>query len=1499
MSQIIKADSIQLDAPNVVPAGSFKLDKEDDGEGDIRGSALKTASGLAHTTRAVAETAAGLATGVAAFPISKGTKWIEYGLSGGDLEKAKAAEQRANERIQFNPTTPEAQGALDKVGKYVIDPVFTTLREAGRIPGEAWNSPTMMELGGDVAEIGAPIKAHGMLKTQRAYRSAKPVTEIREPKASEATIEPTEKPVIVKANSVELDKAEVNVESKGGKVIPAESIKLDEVAPEVKAEVKPVIEADLPSAETVTKPSEAVSAKVETEIPIEGKVTKVAKDINKELVERGFNALPTEELAKYNPISKEKTIADMAEFVSKDGELAKKMALGEEPTPAGMPRQVLFETIKEKAYSENDINTIQRLADSPLATERSILAQQLGSAGYLKKLENDPVAAINDIQKARKEEFAKTGQKVDPVKQSAEIERLSKALEETQKALEAHIAGKEMAKAERQARTPKGYGRSNKIVTHESYLKTKQELIEMFGGIHDVTVVGEISVKATKLGIYHLEAGARTFNVWASRMVADVGKQIKPYLEEIWQKSRGAVRDSVAEKIGKALDDGKDFSEVGKQIQALARGFVEEGIKDRNEIVAKVHEIVKEKIPDITPREISDAISGYGKYKLLSKDEISVQLRDIKGQLQQVSKLEDLQNKGAAKKTGIERRIPSDTERELIKQVNEAKKKYGIDTVDSATQLKTTQDAITTRLTNQIADLTSQIESKTKMIKEKTSVVYNEKNTKLKARRDDLQKQYDAIFADPKKTISEKHELAKKKQLQRQIESLEKQLKTGEKASKQQIQLAIDKETHDLSLRRDELKKAKDALFKDETDAKKIESAVTAAKKLIEENKRRIAENDISVKGKTPRLRSEQLDSLRAENNELVKQIREMRNDAKPKKSPDQIALQRLKTRLENERDKYTTKLENLDFAKPERNPSILDREGQRIKTARDNSKKALDAASRKTGTVTTEEAQKLLSLSKQATELKQKYDPVNGWSSLKDKWEYGKAQVAFNRYVDELKTGDTSLSTLAKRRMAEFKNTAKTNPVKAGGDLAVDTLGEISDSSIALVASADNSFIGRQGMITLQTHPTVWAKAAVNSFSDIYAALRRKHGNEIAKDILHADLVSKEHYMNGNYQKSGILAKFEEQYPTSHPARIPLVGRVFKASEIAFTNSALRMRMGTFDLLFDMAKKGGLEINDVLIKDIGEIVNAATARSPVGQSKIISGLLWAPKMMMANVNVLTAHGLGAGLKTNFARKQAAVNLMKIVGETAAVVAVINALDSGSVELDPRSSDFLKYRRGNTHIDLTAGRGQYITLAARWLTGQTKNAQTKIVKDLNIAGFGNRTYFDVGLDFLINKVTPLVRQVVYIGKGKNFEGKKPTLGTVITDLTTPIPVKNIADDSFGDYSDGSAIALIGNLMDVFGVNANTYIQQDHWENKNTKEMKVAKVIFGSEEKFKQANITYNKLLNQRINQLANDRKYLALTDEEKEDVIKRLKKDTKREIIGKIGQREIRKYIGK
>lgn len=1099
---------------------------------------------LRETPRGLAESGAVAITGMLDYPLA--TVGRIAGRIGG-MPEEQAQEFGQSLTSQFQPETTLGRATQESMAKVMTPVVEATIEEPSKLVGESWESKQVEDVA-KLGMMGLTAKASPVIKEagKGIVKSAK--------------------------ENVNLKSIENIIPEKQAEGYSIKSDVFDKVAPDIKTDVFDKVQTvqgdiknapeavpmeiptEAPKQPEIVQPIELSQAKTSDLIIPEGdlKPHRTAQRveteaISKELLNReGLG----EDIAKYE-VEKgmmEKQAQLGVEIMDRDYDAAVKMALGEIPAPEGVRPGTMITAVSKRAMEKGDYETVYKLGTSEKSfTEAQEIAKDLKS--FDQGLSDNPVTAIRSVVKARQEENIKTGVKVDPVKQAAEVERLGRELEATQKKLEDYIAKKEMARVEKRSKPPAKYGTSNKIVTQDEYLKIKAELREQFSSQLNAGLDPTIAAKLGKVGVYHIEAGARNFKVWSERLIADVGVWVTPYISELWKQSN----------------------------EALGR----------------------------------------------------------------------------------------------------------------------------------------------------------------------------------------------------------------------------------------------------------------------------------------------------------------------PIKAQDQIALERYKTRLKNEQAKLTEKLGNLDFTKQEKRTTVLDFEARKLRDIRDRAKVAFDAATRKTGTVTREEAAKLLDLAKNAAELKQKYNPTTeNWTSLKDKWEYGKAQVAFERYVAKLKEGDTSLSTLVKRRAAEFKNTFKGNPVAAIKDLAIDTLGEISDSSIALVASLDNSFIGRQGLVTLQTHPSIWASAAKKSFSDIYKSLRDKYGNEVAKDILHADLVSRKNYMNGYYQKSGILAKFEEQYPTSHPARVPGIGRTFKASEVAFTNTALRMRMGTFDLLLDMAKKQGLEINKTLIEDIGSVVNSATSRAKMHESKVVKNLLWAPKMMLANLNVLTAHGGGAGLKTSFAKKQAAYNLMKVVGETAAVVAVLNALNQDAVELDPRNSDFLKYRDGNTRIDLTAGRGQYITLAARWISGQTKNAQTKIIKELNLGGFGDNTYFDVGINFLINKTTPTVRQVISVAKGKNFEGKKPTVLSTAIDLTTPIPVKNIYDDTLGDYSDRRAIVLLSNLADVFGVNANTYQPLSQWDNSQAKNVQSFKKRVG-EERLQQANVLYNKRVNALIDKAVQSQSYIRLSDEEKQKYIERIKRTEKQRLLGK------------
>jgi hypothetical protein len=301
---------------------------------------------------------------------------------------------------------------------------------------------------------------------------------------------------------------------------------------------------------------------------------------------------------------------------------------------------------------------------------------------------------------------------------------------------------------------------------------------------------------------------------------------------------------------------------------------------------------------------------------------------------------------------------------------------------------------------------------------------------------------------------------------------------------------------------------------------------------------------------------------------------------------------------------------------------------------------------------------------------------------------------------------------------------------------------------------------------------------------------------------------------MNGFYEKAKILAKTEEQYETQLPARIPGIGRAFRASEVAFEDSALRARTSLFDLFEKQAKEHGVDTaSKEYLESSGKLINSMTARGDLGRlgkGGLIKLVMWAPKMLKGNIDVLTAHGLGAGLDSPWVRKQALGNLAKIVGTTGGILAVANAIKPGSVEIDPRSSDFGKIRIGNTRFDVSGGKGSIVTLLSRLVTMSSKSSTSGNITSLNSDKYGSKSFFDVGLDFLVNKTPPLTRLGIDVARGKNFQGQKVTPANALMSIFTPISIQNFVQQYYGPDKDGSVAALVGNFLDFVGINANTY-----------------------------------------------------------------------------------------
>ena len=153
-------------------------------------------------------------------------------------------------------------------------------------------------------------------------------------------------------------------------------------------------------------------------------VAKASSDINRKLVNAGFDSLPAEEQARFNSVTRSQQVNDISNLADYNMDKVIEMGKTGKGIPTHIDPQILFNFVRNHAQETGDTQLLLDLAKSPIASQRAILAQKLGAAATLTN-ENDPIALIQEVEKARtnpvkvEEEFKGIKQKVE----SAKIEK--------------------------------------------------------------------------------------------------------------------------------------------------------------------------------------------------------------------------------------------------------------------------------------------------------------------------------------------------------------------------------------------------------------------------------------------------------------------------------------------------------------------------------------------------------------------------------------------------------------------------------------------------------------------------------------------------------------------------------------------------------------------------------------------------------------------------------------------------------------------------------------------------------------------------------------------------------------------------------------------------------------------------------------------------------------------------------------------------------------------
>jgi len=497
----------------------------------------------------------------------------------------------------------------------------------------------------------------------------------------------------------------------------------------------------------------------------------------------------------------------------------------------------------------------------------------------------------------------------------------------------------------------------------------------------------------------------------------------------------------------------------------------------------------------------------------------------------------------------------------------------------------------------------------------------------------------------------------------------------------------------------------------------------------------------------------------------------------------------------------------------------------------------------------------------------------------------FGAAKVALDSYVNGLKLEANKRTWVNPLRQIGIKEKLRIVNEDIG-----TLINFIAENSRAIVASVDNSWWGRQGIKTLITKPKTWSKNFIKSFSDIGQTL--KYGNvkgDAIIDGVKAEIYERQSYLKGLYDmgKKLDIGTGEEAFPTSAPAKIPFLGRLFKASEISYEAGAMRMRADVADQYYALAEKMGVDLTDKFeVGSINEMVNSLTGRGRLplgaGSQKAINNAFFSIKFFKSNLDTLTLHA-GSKMST-FARKQAAINLLRIVSGIGAMLFLAWSLDKDSVDWDPRSANFGKIKVGNTRFDITGGMSSLITLVFRIMRQSSKSSTTDIVSKLN-DGYGSQTGMDVLWGFTENKFSPMFSVIRDLVKQETFGGDKPTIFSTTKGLAVPIVVQNYFETS---RDPNSANLLLAMIADGLGISTNTYTLETKWEQSTSQELMQFKAKVGSQT-FKEANDKYNLRLNDYILGLITNPDYKKLSNEEKLELVSFAKDKIKQGIFDEYG----------
>jgi hypothetical protein len=651
---------------------------------------------------------------------------------------------------------------------------------------------------------------------------------------------------------------------------------------------------------------------------------------------------------------------------------------------------------------------------------------------------------------------------------------------------------------------------------------------------------------------------------------------------------------------------------------------VEAGDKTIDDVVDSIYQAVVQILPNVTQTEIRDFISGYGRFTKLSKEEIDVDVREIKRQGRLDASLEAVKNGELPLRSGVERDEPTAEARakqaEILRIIKEKNIEPTLTDAEIEEQWRTGLEAYHRRLTNAIEDIENEIKTRQKKVRGVKKVYDDQKSKDLRAELEALREIRDNVFKLPPKT----------------------------------------------------------------PEQKATEAAIRGAQRRIEELNRRINEFDLTpVKPKSKVVETPELKALRDQKKGLEDKIDAMKKALNPPKTSEQKATEAAIRATEKVIDKINEGIANLKAGKtedgeiyPEKskpNPTQVNARLEALRNLRNRLKEEREA-------LLPESVRKRAAIEKYKKARNKRLHTLEERLRNKDFEPKKKTEPPTpDAEIIELNKKIRAVENEVNLEMERIKLANRSGWRKAA-DLAL----ELFNLPKALIASVDMSAPLRQGVFLIGKVGS-FTKALGEMFRQAFS---QKNADNWLDDLRQTDayLDMKNTYKLYISEPTAHLSAKEESFMSNllkifH--KVPVYGALLKGSERAYAGFLNKLRVDVFLNFRQNLIDEGLAGEDLKKELIGyaKFINNATGRGSLGiaepMAPVLNGIFFSPKLIMSRINTLNPVFYARLPKK--ARKDAILSLLKFagIGTTVLVLAQLawgGEGDDDEVEIESRST---------------------------------------------------------------------------------------------------------------------------------------------------------------------------------------------------------------------------------